>query len=63
VFPVTPLDFTALAQLALAVLVVAAVGATVALVAVTSALVGHRRLRLTRHQTVRTYYRGLALSH
>ena len=58
-----PLDLTALDQLAVVVLVVAAVGATVAVLAVVSALVGHRRLRLTRHQTVRTYYRGIALSH
>jgi hypothetical protein len=58
-----PLDFTALAQLAMVVLMVAAVGATVAVAALASALVGHRRVRLTRHQTVRTYYRGLALSH
>lgn len=56
----TPLDLTALGQLAMVVLLVAAIGTSVAVLAVASALAGHRRVRLTRHQTVRTYYRGLA---
>ncbi len=55
-----PLDLTALAQFAVLVLAVAAVGTTVAVLAVASALAGHRRVRRTRHQTVRSYYRGLA---
>ena len=58
-----PLDLSALAQLSLVVLVVAVLGATAAVLAATSALLGHRRLRLTRHQSVGTYYRGLAPSH
>lgn len=57
------LDFSAATVLAVVVLAVAALGVVLAVIGLTPALVGHRRVRLTRHETVRTYYRGLALSH
>ena len=58
-----PLDYSALGVLAVVVLAVAALGLVLAVVAVTDALVDHRHVRIARRQSVRTYYRGLALSH
>ncbi len=57
------LDATTISLFVVAVLAVAAIGAAVALVAVTDFVVSNRRTRVARHQSVRTYYRGLALSH
>jgi hypothetical protein len=57
------LDLSALGVLAVVVLAVAALGLVLAVVAVTDALVDHRHVRIARRQSVRSYYRGLALSH
>jgi hypothetical protein len=58
-----PLDLSALGILSVVVLAVAALGLVLAVVAVTDALVDHRHVRIARRQSVRSYYRGLALSH
>ena len=58
-----PLDLSALGVLSVVVLAVAALGLVLAVVAVTDALVDHRHVRIARRQSVRSYYRGLALSH
>ena len=42
---------------------VAFVGVVLAVGVVAEAVVRNRRTRLARHQSVRTYYRGLVLSH
>ncbi|MGZ4445998.1 MAG: hypothetical protein ACXVWZ_01725 [Nocardioides sp.] len=42
---------------------VAGLGALLAVGAVAEFLVSNRSVRLARHQSVRSYYRGLALSH
>ncbi|MBB6626754.1 hypothetical protein H5V45_05400 [Nocardioides sp. KIGAM211] len=57
------LDATTISFFVVTVLALAAVGAVVALAAVAEFVVSNRRTRVARHQTVRTYYRGLALSH
>lgn len=57
-----PLDYSALGVLAVAVLAVAALGLVLAVVAVTDAVLDHRHVRLARRQSVRAYYRGLALA-
>jgi hypothetical protein len=56
-----PLDYSALSALAVVVLAVAALGLVLAVVGVTDAFLDHRHVRLARRQTVRSYYRGLAL--
>jgi hypothetical protein len=43
--------------------VLAAVAGLLAVAAVVDLVVGHRRARLARRQSVRGYYRGLSLSH
>lgn len=43
--------------------VVAAFGTVVAVAALAEFVVSNRRTRVAHHQSVRTYYRGLALSH
>ena len=57
------LDFSALGVFAAVVLAIAALGLVLAVVAVTDAVVEHRHVRIARRQSVRSYYRGLALSH
>lgn len=44
-------------------IVLAVLATVVALAVLTDFVVTNRRARLTRHQSVRTYYRGLAVSH
>jgi type II secretory pathway component PulK len=44
-------------------LVLAVVAGLVALGTIGTLVVTHRRTRLARHQSMRTYYRGLVLSH
>lgn len=56
-------DATAISFFVTTVLALAALGAVVALAAVAEFVVGNRHTRVARHQSVRTYYRGLALSH
>ncbi|GAA1132237.1 hypothetical protein [Nocardioides aquiterrae] len=55
--------YTGLTAFAVAFVVLAAVASVVALGVVGELLVRNRRVRLARHQTIRAYYRGLALSH
>jgi hypothetical protein len=55
--------YTGLTGFAVAFLVLAAVASVVALGVVGEFVARNRRTRLARHQTIRTYYRGLALSH
>lgn len=54
---------TALGYFLYAFFAVAAIGAVIGLAAVTEFVVSNRRTRVARHQSVGTYYRGLALSH
>ncbi|MCW2791991.1 MAG: hypothetical protein JWO76_1089 [Nocardioides sp.] len=56
-------DPTTLGYFIYAVFAVAAIGAVVGLGAVAEFVVSNRRTRVARHQSVRAYYRGLALSH
>jgi ABC-type uncharacterized transport system permease subunit len=56
-------DPTTLGYFIYLVFAVSATGAVAGLAAVTEFVVSNRRTRVARHQTVRTYYRGLALSH
>jgi hypothetical protein len=55
--------YTGLTGFAVVFLVLAAVASVVALGVVAEFVVRNRRTRLARHQTIRTYYRGLSLSH
>jgi hypothetical protein len=55
--------YTGLTAFAVAFVVLAVVASVVALGVVGEFLVRNRRTRLARHQTIGTYYRGLALSH
>ena len=43
--------------------VLAALGAATGLAVVVAEILRNRRVRLARHQSLRTYYRGLVLSH
>ena len=45
------------------ILAVAAAGVLLAVSAAAAFVVRHRRSRLARHESVRTYYRGFALTH
>lgn len=56
-------DPTTLSYFVYAYFALAAVGALVALAAVTEFVVSNRRTRVARHQTVRSYYGGMALNH
>jgi ABC-type uncharacterized transport system permease subunit len=56
-------DPTTLGYFIYFVFAVAAIGALAGLAAVTEFVLSNRRTRVARHQSVRTYYRGLALSH
>jgi hypothetical protein len=44
-------------------LALAALGAVTGLTVVAAAVIRHRRSRVARQQTVRTYYRGMVLTH
>lgn len=44
-------------------LVIAAVAVVLAIDGLTDFVVGNRRVRVARHESFRTYYRGLAFSH
>ena len=43
--------------------VIAVLGVSLAVGALTEGVLRNRRVRMARHQSVRTYYRGLVLSH
>jgi hypothetical protein len=53
---------TTVLVLAIAFLVVAALAALVSVAVVGEFLVTNRRARLSRHESIRTYYRGFALT-
>ena len=55
--------YTGLTAFAVTFVVLAAVAAVVALGVVGEFVVRNRRTRLARHESVRSYYRGLALAH
>lgn len=57
------LDLAGLTPWLIGFLVVAASSGLLAVAAVTDFVVRNRRTRVTRHQSVRSYYRGLALTH
>lgn len=52
-----------LATYASLLLVFAVVAGVLALGTLTGVVLANRRTRIARHETVRTYYRGLVLSH
>jgi hypothetical protein len=52
-----------LALAALVLVVLAAVAGLVALGTIVTFVVANRRTRLARHESLRSYYRGLVLSH
>ena len=56
-------DLSALLPWIVAFFALAAVGVLLALYAVIDVVVTYRRTRLGRHQSRRTYHRGLALTH
>jgi hypothetical protein len=56
-------DLNALIPVLVAFFALAAVTGLLTAYAVVDAVVTHRRTRLARHQSRRTYYRGLALTH
>ena len=55
--------YTGLTPFALTFVVLAVVAAVGSLAAVGRIVVHNRRVRLARHETIRTYYRGLAFTH
>ena len=55
--------YTGLTPFAVAFLVLGLAAAAVAVGVLTGLVARHRRTRLARHESIRTYYRGLALSH
>ena len=55
--------YTGLTSFAVVFVVLAAVAAVVAIGLIGEFVVRNRRVRLARHQSVRSYYRGLALPH
>jgi hypothetical protein len=55
--------YTSLTPFALAFIALAAVVATLGLAVVGEFVVRNRRVRLARHESIRTYYGGLALTH
>jgi hypothetical protein len=55
--------YTGLTPFAVVFVVLAAVASMVALGLVADVVVRNRRTRLARHESIGTYYRGLALSH
>jgi hypothetical protein len=56
-------DTTTLGIFLVAVFAVAALGAVLGLAAVAELVVSNRRIRVARHESFATYYRGLALGH
>ena len=57
------LDPTTLTYWIVGFFVLAALGVAGAVAAVGAEVLRNRRVRLARHQSLRTYYRGLVLSH
>ena len=57
------IDPTTLGRFLVAFFTVAALGALLALTAAVDFVARNRRARVARAQSVRTYYRGMALSH
>ena len=53
---------TSLFAIAIAVLVVAAITAVVSVAVVSQFVVTNRRIRLARHESIRSYYRGFTLA-
>ncbi len=56
-------DTTAMNAYLIGVFAIAAIALVLSLGVVTTEVVRHRRLRLTRHQSLRSYYGHLALHH
>ncbi len=55
--------YTGLTPFALAFIVLAAVAALGSLAVVGEVVLRNRRTRLARHESIRTYYRGIAFTH
>ncbi|MGB0099693.1 MAG: hypothetical protein WBP61_05370 [Nocardioides sp.] len=55
--------YTSLTPFILTFVAIAAIAAVVSVGVLAEFVVGNRRERLTRHQSIRTYYRGLTLAH
>ncbi|GAA2152186.1 hypothetical protein GCM10009844_35280 [Nocardioides koreensis] len=56
-------DLSPIVPFVIGFFVLAAISGLLAVAAVAGLVVTNRRTRLARHQSVRTYYRGLSLSH
>jgi len=56
-------DLTPIIPVVIAFFVLAAIAGLLAVAAVVDVVVSNRRSRLASRQSVRTYYRGLSLSH